>query len=79
MKPMTADPKFLEALNQISEPTEIVDGNGRSIAAIYPHKLADDPLVDLETLRRLRDESPRSGDMTTKQLLEFLHSQGQSK
>ena len=76
MKTITADPNFLDAIKQISEPTEIVDRDGKSIAAIYPHKLSDKPLVDLDTLRRLRDDSPRSEDVTTQQLLERLKSQG---
>lgn len=78
MKIMTADSTFLNAIQQLSEPTEIVDAEGHLIAAIYPHVNSRRPFVDIDRLRQLRDECPRSADLSTRQLLEHLQSLGKT-
>ncbi len=74
MKTIMADPAFLSAIQKISEPTEIVDPNGHSVAAIYPMSLSAVPRVDLDLVRKASRESVSSGDVTTDQLLGGLRS-----
>jgi hypothetical protein len=81
MKTMTADPALLSAIKRISEPTEIIDGDGNRIATVYPRlPVADDDLLafakktfDLDKARRIVNEQHDRG-ITTPELLAHLRS-----
>jgi hypothetical protein len=85
MKTVTADAMLLNAMKLISEPTEVLDQEGRIVATVYPSPRDSDDFMDrigevfdFEELRRLKG-TDRENDRSTAEVLMRLNAMVNNK